>query len=188
MCRGSKWKREIVPDHKVSFNSLHDQLLRVADFNDIVRLHRYTRIYWQWFCDEDEVGTYPQHCVSLLTTMVRYLWLYIIVLKSFLVYILDIFSAVTMLSTQAWSNEIFNQCIDIDDCIPIPFNTGRWLFVGCIIFSFLLVGHRLLRNVVAKWICLLVGIRVPEIKENHCQSGYFLRLHQRYGQSLLFSS
>lgn len=46
-----------------------------------------------------------------------------------------------MLSTKAWSNEIFNQCKNLQGqgCIFIPFETGRWLFVGCIIFSFLLV-------------------------------------------------
>lgn len=71
----------------------------------------------------------------------KYLWLYIIVLKSFMVYILDIFSAVTMLSTEAWSNEIFNQCKSVDGCIFIPFTIGRWLFVGCIIFSFLLLAY-----------------------------------------------
>ncbi|KAG5648696.1 hypothetical protein DXG03_000042 [Asterophora parasitica] len=65
-----------------------------------------------------------------------------------MVYILDIFSAVTMLSTDAWSNEIFNQCSPTTDeeqkikgCIFIPFQTGRWLFVGCIIFSFLLLAY-----------------------------------------------
>jgi hypothetical protein len=56
-----------------------------------------------------------------------------------MVYILDIFTAVTMLSTNAWSNEIFNQCKTIEGCFFIPFATGKWLFVGCIIFSFLLV-------------------------------------------------
>lgn len=73
-------------------------------------------------------------------TLARYLWLYIIVLKSFLVYISDIFSAITMLTTSNWSNEIFKQCANINGCVFIPFNTGKWLFVGCIIFSFLLVG------------------------------------------------
>jgi len=71
----------------------------------------------------------------------KYLWVYIIVLKSFLVYISDIFSAITMLSTKTWSNEIFNKCKDINGCFFIPFNTGKWLFVGCIIFSFLLLAY-----------------------------------------------
>jgi hypothetical protein len=71
----------------------------------------------------------------------RYLWLYIIVLKSFLVYISDIFSAITMLTTKNWSNEIFKQCQTVQGCFFIPFNTGKWLFVGCIIVSFLLLAY-----------------------------------------------
>jgi len=71
----------------------------------------------------------------------KYLWVYIIVLKSFLVYVSDIFSAVTMLSTTSWSNQIFNDCPHVDGCVFIPFNVGKWLFVGCIIFSFLLLAY-----------------------------------------------
>ncbi|KIK65380.1 hypothetical protein GYMLUDRAFT_38831 [Collybiopsis luxurians FD-317 M1] len=70
----------------------------------------------------------------------KYLWLYIIVLKSFLVYVSDIFTAITMLTTTSWSNEIFNNCQKFG-CVSIPFNTGKWLFVGCIIFSFLLLAY-----------------------------------------------
>ncbi|KAJ2931564.1 hypothetical protein H1R20_g5473, partial [Candolleomyces eurysporus] len=72
---------------------------------------------------------------------VKYVWLYIIVLKSFLVYISDIFSAITMLSTKKWSNEIFRKCETTPGCFFIPFDTGKWLFVGCIIFSFLLLAY-----------------------------------------------
>ncbi|KAF9482509.1 hypothetical protein BDN70DRAFT_829239 [Pholiota conissans] len=71
----------------------------------------------------------------------KYLWLYVIVLKSFMVYISDIFSAITMLTTKNWSNEIFKNCANIEGCVAIPFNTGKWLFVGCIIFSFLLLAY-----------------------------------------------
>ncbi|THV08666.1 hypothetical protein K435DRAFT_708645 [Dendrothele bispora CBS 962.96] len=70
----------------------------------------------------------------------KYLWLYIIVLKSFLVYISDISTAITMLTTSSWRNEIFNTCQDLG-CVSIPYNVGKWLFVGCIIFSFLLLGY-----------------------------------------------
>ncbi|KAG5718758.1 hypothetical protein E4T56_gene2643 [Termitomyces sp. T112] len=105
MCGGSKWKREVVADHKFDFVDTRE----FTDNGFVMRM--------------------------------KYLWLYIIVLKSFMVYILDIFSAVTMLSTEAWSNEIFNQCRTTDGCIFIPFKTGRWLFVGCIIFSFLLLAY-----------------------------------------------
>ncbi|KAJ3892904.1 hypothetical protein GG344DRAFT_44367 [Lentinula edodes] len=71
---------------------------------------------------------------------VKYLWIYIIVLKSFLVYVSDIFTAITMLTTTSWSNEIFNNCQQFG-CVSIPYNTGKWLFVGCIIFSFLLLAY-----------------------------------------------
>ncbi|VDB97044.1 unnamed protein product [Peniophora sp. CBMAI 1063] len=71
----------------------------------------------------------------------KYLWLYVLVLKSFLVYVSDIFTAVTMLTTKSWSNQIFNDCPDLEGCVAIPFNVGKWLFVGCIIFSFLLLAY-----------------------------------------------
>ncbi|KAI9448234.1 hypothetical protein H4582DRAFT_2107595 [Lactarius indigo] len=51
----------------------------------------------------------------------KYLWVYILVLKSFLVYVSDIFTA-----------------NNIRAAVAIPFTVGKWLFVGCIIFSFLL--------------------------------------------------
>ncbi|KAG1806922.1 uncharacterized protein HD556DRAFT_1325253 [Suillus plorans] len=71
----------------------------------------------------------------------KYLWLYIIILKSFLVYLSDIFTATTMLTTSTWSNQIFNNCQHLDGCFYIPFNVGKWLFVGCIIFGFLLLAY-----------------------------------------------
>lgn len=71
----------------------------------------------------------------------KYLWLYLLVLKSFLVYIADIFSAITMLTTEGWSNEIFNKCESTVGCISVPFYIGKWVFVGSIIFGFLLLGY-----------------------------------------------
>jgi len=70
----------------------------------------------------------------------KYLWLYIIVLKSFLVYVSDIFTAITKLTTTSWSTEIFAQCAQYG-CVSIPTTTSKWLFVGCIIFSFLLLAY-----------------------------------------------
>ncbi|OBZ76906.1 hypothetical protein A0H81_03994 [Grifola frondosa] len=73
MCRGGTWKREVVPDHKVSM-------------------------------------------------------VYISVLIGFLVYVSDIFTAVTMLTTRSWSNAIFNSCPQnqTNGCVYIPFSIGRW--------------------------------------------------------------
>ncbi|CAL1701404.1 unnamed protein product [Somion occarium] len=73
----------------------------------------------------------------------KYLWLYIIILKDFLVYVSDIFTAVTMLSSDAWSNAIFQSCPpdQANGCVYIPFKIGKWLFFGCICFSFLLLAY-----------------------------------------------
>ncbi|KAF9534802.1 hypothetical protein CPB83DRAFT_729861, partial [Crepidotus variabilis] len=71
----------------------------------------------------------------------KYLWLYIIVLKSFLVYVSDIFSAITMLTTKNWSNEIILQCSQMNGCFYIQFETGKWLFVSCILVGFLLLAY-----------------------------------------------
>jgi hypothetical protein len=72
--------------------------------------------------------------------MFRYLWLYLLVVKSFLVYVSDIYTAVIMLTSDDWQNTIFTSCKNQNrDCAIIPFKYGKWLFVGCIIFSFVLV-------------------------------------------------
>ena len=44
-----------------------------------------------------------------------------------------------MLTSKGWSNKIFTACQDPRGCVAIPFEVAKWLFVGCIIFSFLLV-------------------------------------------------
>jgi len=72
----------------------------------------------------------------------KYMWLYMIVLKSFFVYVSDIFSAITMLTTNGWHSQVFNNCPSSHNgCFFIPFRIGRWLFVGCILFSFLLLAY-----------------------------------------------
>jgi len=87
----------------------------------------------------DFIDTREFHSKSFGIRM-RYLWLYLLVVKSFLVYVSDIYTAVIMLSSHDWSNTIFTSCQQ-KDCSIIPFKFGKWLFVGCIIFSFLLLGY-----------------------------------------------
>ncbi|KZP00125.1 hypothetical protein CALVIDRAFT_533775 [Calocera viscosa TUFC12733] len=73
-------------------------------------------------------------------TSLRYIWLYIIVIKGFLVYVSDIFTAITMLSTGQWTNSIYTKCNTSNSCsITVNFDIGKWVFVGCIIFGFLLL-------------------------------------------------
>jgi len=89
----------------------------------------------------DFIDTREFHSKSFGIRM-RYLWLYLLVVKSFLVYVSDVYTAVIMLTSQDWSNTIFTSCQDQNrDCSIIPFKYGKWLFVGCIIFSFLLLAY-----------------------------------------------
>ncbi|KAG9015038.1 hypothetical protein FRB94_007110 [Tulasnella sp. JGI-2019a] len=71
---------------------------------------------------------------------VQYMWIYVLVLKSFLVYISDIYTACTMLTSTTWTNTLYNRCPP-SECPTISFSVGKWIFVGCIIFSFLLLAY-----------------------------------------------
>ncbi|KAG8809591.1 hypothetical protein FRC17_003374 [Serendipita sp. 399] len=46
-----------------------------------------------------------------------------------------------MLTSESWSNKIFESCKQEDGCVAIPFPVAKWLFVGCILFSFLLLAY-----------------------------------------------
>jgi hypothetical protein len=75
-------------------------------------------------------------------TRIKYFWLYILILKTFLVYVADIYTGVTMASSDNWSNVIFANCkFGEGNCFIIPFSVGKWLFIGSIIFSFLLLAY-----------------------------------------------
>jgi hypothetical protein len=88
----------------------------------------------------DFIDTRDYHSKSFGIRL-QYLWVYILVIKSFLVYISDIYTATTMLTSKDWSNKIFTACQDPRGCVAIPFEVAKWLFVGCIIFSFLLLAY-----------------------------------------------
>ncbi|KAK2466128.1 hypothetical protein APHAL10511_001770 [Amanita phalloides] len=71
----------------------------------------------------------------------KYLFLYAVVLKSFLVYLSDIFTAITMLTTQDWSNQIYQKCRQIQGCVFVDFTTAKYIFFACILFGFLLLAY-----------------------------------------------
>jgi hypothetical protein len=71
----------------------------------------------------------------------KYLWLYIIVLKSFLVYVSDIFTATTMLTTSGWHQQFAAECQGRQGCFEIPAHITKWLFIACIILSFALLAY-----------------------------------------------
>lgn len=70
----------------------------------------------------------------------KYIWKYILVLKNLAVYGLDIFTAVTMISSNHWTNSISRKCGN-NCAVNVSFSIAKWIFVGCIIFSFLLLGY-----------------------------------------------
>lgn len=125
-------------------------------------------------------------------TRLQYMWLYILLTKSFLVYLSDLYTAMTMLTTHGWSNGIFEKCREsqiADNCVVVNFTIGKWIFVGCIIFGYLLVrvtccfSWRL-----GSWLTLLlVVIRMVKSQEDHYQSRHFVCIHQRHGEYILQS-
>ncbi|KAI8375792.1 hypothetical protein BD560DRAFT_391923 [Blakeslea trispora] len=71
-------------------------------------------------------------------TMLRYLFLLCSIIISFLAYIADLWTAVTLLVYDKWS--LSKQPI-------IPFYISKWIYVGCIILSFMLLAWEI-RNAV----------------------------------------
>lgn len=75
-------------------------------------------------------------------TRLQYVWLYLLVIKSGAVYIADIYTAVALLASNHWSGEILQAASKSGhgtSTLEVPFNIGKWIFTGCIIFSFLLL-------------------------------------------------
>ncbi|KAL8276093.1 hypothetical protein RQP46_011508 [Phenoliferia psychrophenolica] len=71
-------------------------------------------------------------------TRFQYLWLYILVIKSVAVYI-D--TCVALLASNHWSGSILQSAAakNGSNVLTVPFSIGKWVFTGCIIFSFLLL-------------------------------------------------
>ncbi|ORY30221.1 hypothetical protein BCR39DRAFT_466825 [Naematelia encephala] len=95
----------------------------------------------------DFINVSEFHRTDILTRL-KYVWKYILILKAFAVMGLDIFTAVTMISSNHWTNTIQSRCGD-DCAVDVKFAIAKWVFVGCIIFSFLLYGYELWK---AKWV------------------------------------
>ncbi|KAK6903455.1 hypothetical protein I203_106958 [Kwoniella mangroviensis CBS 8507] len=73
-------------------------------------------------------------------TRIKYIFKYVFLLKSIAVYGLDIFTASTMILADHWTNSIGQRCGD-SCAIDVQFKIAKWVFVGCIIFSFLLLAY-----------------------------------------------
>ncbi|WWC59730.1 uncharacterized protein I303_102292 [Kwoniella dejecticola CBS 10117] len=73
-------------------------------------------------------------------TRIKYIFKYVFLLKSIAVYGLDIFTATTMILSDHWTNSIGQRCGN-NCAIDVQFKIAKWVFVGCIIFSFLLLAY-----------------------------------------------
>lgn len=69
--------------------------------------------------------------------MIRYLWVYVLIIKSFLTYVADLYTAIALLASNHWAGNILEQ--SDSSTVRVPFKIGKWIFAGCIIFSFLLL-------------------------------------------------
>ncbi|PWN35710.1 uncharacterized protein FA14DRAFT_160744 [Meira miltonrushii] len=75
-------------------------------------------------------------------TRLRYMWVFIMVGKGFAVYIADIYTAITLLAFHRFNGSIYTRVeADSDNPLRVPFDYGRWIFTGCIIFSFCLLAY-----------------------------------------------
>jgi len=64
------------------------------------------------------------------------------VVKSFAVYIADIYTAITLLAFHHFNGSIYDRVQqNSDNTVSVPFAYGKWIFTGCIIFSFLLLAY-----------------------------------------------
>ena len=124
MCDSARWKREIVPNHKVSTiilcvsTAVDDHLHSLISSTHMNPQTMNSSCVWSKL-------SYLIILSIIIYTLARYLlWLYIIVFKFFLVYVSNIFSTITMLTTSNWSNKIFAQCQTTNgsSCIHIPFH------------------------------------------------------------------
>ncbi|BEI85975.1 hypothetical protein CcaverHIS002_0602620 [Cutaneotrichosporon cavernicola] len=77
-------------------------------------------------------------------TRFKYCFVYLFLIKNLVIYGLDIFTASTMLATDNWTNSLYTKCAKSGNhhcVIDVQFKIAKWVFVGCIIFSFLLLGY-----------------------------------------------
>lgn len=69
-----------------------------------------------------------------------YAFLYVLVIKSVGVYCADIYTMVLLLASNHWAGQIIQANEKGSTAVQVPFSIGKWIFFGCIIFSFLLLA------------------------------------------------
>ncbi|KAM0746164.1 hypothetical protein T439DRAFT_273687, partial [Meredithblackwellia eburnea MCA 4105] len=108
-CSNAAWKREEVPDHKFDF-------VNVKEFH-------------------------ATNC----STRLQYLWLYILLTFSPCSPLTaDIYTCVALLASNRWAGSILQSSAaksggSSGTVLEVPFSIGKWVFTGCILFSFVLL-------------------------------------------------
>ena len=75
-------------------------------------------------------------------TRLRYVWLYLMVFKGFAVLVADIYTAVTLLAFGHFNGDFYERVQnDPNNNFRVPITYARWIFTGCILFSFLLLAY-----------------------------------------------
>ncbi|POW10378.1 hypothetical protein PSHT_08760, partial [Puccinia striiformis] len=75
---------------------------------------------------------------SGLMSYLQYCFLYVLVIKSVLVYASDVYTMVLLLASNHWAGSILESSAG-KSAMNVPFKIGKWIFFACIIFSFLLL-------------------------------------------------
>ncbi|KAG0141990.1 hypothetical protein CROQUDRAFT_717933 [Cronartium quercuum f. sp. fusiforme G11] len=68
----------------------------------------------------------------------QYFFLYVLVIKSILVYCSDVYTMVLLLASNHWAGSILENS-NGNSAMIVPFSISKWIFFGCIIFSFSLL-------------------------------------------------
>ncbi|SGY70193.1 BQ5605_C004g03119 [Microbotryum silenes-dioicae] len=169
-CSTAAWKREVVPDHKVCvgvclgclfveasaslshFGPSRSHATNGREFAEMVRgtaplhgaRHAFRRRFGCIACLFDFIDVHEFHSKSC-TTRLQYGWLWLLFIKSIAVYVADIYTAIALLASGRWSGSILQSEAAASSSkgssvLEVPFNIGKWIFTGCIIFSFLLLA------------------------------------------------
>ncbi len=135
-CGGRKdWKREEVPDHKVSIRSAESWMRAMA--------HHAGGMLTPAALQFDFIDVRDYRSTTFFSRF-RYALVWTIVIKSFAVYIADIYTAVTLIAMGRFNSSIYKTCTSedgSDNPVYVPIEYAKWIFFGCILFSFFLLAY-----------------------------------------------
>ena len=90
------------------------------------------------------------HTGYSLKSQTRYTYMHCLVIKASVVLFFDIFSVANMFFSRSYTNRIFEECrekgtqgdVAREDhgCVPVSYKFGKWIFLGCLLLSIVLVS------------------------------------------------